>query len=84
MNTKEALMIIGAQPCVDDAVHDAYDRLEADARALWAVRVLAWHAVTGGKLTMSVSVSELEWIRDAQAVFPTLPADVRAKLGERP
>ena len=52
MNSKEALEIIGAQPCVDDAVHAAYDRLAVDARALWAVRVLdAWSDRNPGELS---------------------------------
>lgn len=91
----------------------------ADARALWAVRVLWKHALhhgtrhsfgvsmslTGGlHTTSSVNVGATErtgvsihdedavsieagleaMLAAAQAVFPTLSADVRAKLGECP
>ena len=79
-------------------------KVEADARALWAVRVLdAWywrvegwegptpapeHCASG----WFVYLHESHWGSDpdaarlaaAEAVFPELPADVRAKLGERP
>jgi hypothetical protein len=90
------------------------NELLADARALWAVRVLdaklalmpaetAWETNRGGSGAHYVDFTD--GMRDtldgpwdgcmgatpdaarlaaAEAVFPTLPADVRAELGERP
>jgi len=82
-------------------------KLEADARALWAVRVLdAWAQETHGvwRLVNDTGPWGVQWVVSltdamtkgcaetpdaarlaaAEAVFPELPADVRAKLGERP
>ncbi len=86
---------------------------EADARALWAVRVLdAWLETLDGtwrcgrwaangehgwrcellywkpnktrSKTFKGSDVHAARLAAAEAVFPTLPADVRAKLGEKP
>lgn len=58
-------------------------KVKADARALWAYRVLGAVLRAGG--------AKLHWFADdmsasvaAQVMFPTLPAEVRATLGERP
>jgi hypothetical protein len=89
-------------------------QLEADARALWAVRVLdAWADQPSARWQMkhyydsrlrtgvfylchrSRAEDQFEAehrgesadaarLAAAEAVFPELPADVRAKLGERP
>jgi hypothetical protein len=85
-------------------VSEAFALLEADARALWAVRVLDaqgdWEMHPGPRVHSELSCvftgmgtpgachygKDAQAARDAaaQAVFPTLHADVRAKLGERP
>lgn len=76
------------------------DRLEADARALWAVRVLDAHGdyrVTtsepvlvrvfrGGEKTLRFRGADEDAARlaAAHAVFPSLDETTRAKLGECP
>ncbi len=81
------------------------DKLRADARALWSVRVLDEHAAHYNRVTpiaptrTSRGDYQIWWhtgkqwfgatpdaarLAAALAVFPTLPADVRAELGECP
>jgi hypothetical protein len=86
----------------------AYQKIEADARALWAVRVLdAWQEANPCKLPPTTtpvakphnplgwttfvlgveydgSDSDAARLAAAQAVAPTLSANVRATLGECP
>jgi hypothetical protein len=86
-------------------------QLEADARALWAVRVLdAWRRAKAergwsmpgtqffaqeavrlfdseegpGRQVFRGRTEDAARLAAADAVFDTLPADVRATLGERP
>lgn len=54
----------------------------ADARALWAYRVV-WHANQGFGLVPRYN-DEADLQAAAAMHWPHLPADVRAKLGERP
>jgi hypothetical protein len=101
----------GVNPCSScDRNREAVAKLEADARAIWAVRVLdAWkrasrvtnvvkefEASNGTVYCVVYGLAEtarcFEGLSDfdaarlaaAEAVFAGLPADVRAKLGERP
>lgn len=93
-----------------DTLTRALKAAAADARALWAVRVLdAWAESNGGWWQVDTFLTpglkgwtcEYSAPRDkrgvrsgptpdaarlaaAEAVYPTLPADVRAKLGARP
>lgn len=126
MNSQDAIRIVGEArdygwnpQCLTCEIRhedrpnlsEAVARLEADARALWAVRVLdAWseknpddtlapryrgepftapeiqweaYIVTSGEWELFPSPDAAR-LAAAEAVFPELPADVRAKLGERP
>lgn len=124
MNTRQAIEVVreardcGWNPkCVTCEIRhedrpelaEAVAVLEADARALWAVRVLVeannrghhisfpyqrgdeWLMIDSPERWQSSrdtmhrgATAELCMLAAAEAVFPELPADVRAKLGERP
>jgi hypothetical protein len=94
-------VVLSKRDCVEMAA--LVEALKADARTLWAVRVLDAWADSRGVLTPAPYPLDKhsfvvgfegeryygatrEAARDAaaQAVYPTLDADVRAKIGERP
>lgn len=60
------------------------ERLEADARALWAYRVTIALLKAARVGTAWLLLPEEKMLAEAERLLCELPADVRAQLGERP